>query len=137
VIQTYSPEHYAVETAARQDYEAFYEEEIAYRELMGYPPSWQLLAVLITGEDESLLETAASYLKAYAERVSRGQIELIGPASPYVGKVKGVYRRVIYVKHARYEALTGMKDKLEQYIEMNAGFSSLRIQFDFNPMNIF
>ena len=137
VIQTYSPEHYAVETAARQDYEAFYEEEIAYRELMGYPPSWQLLAVLITGEDENLLETAASYLKAYAERVSRGQVELIGPASPYVGKVKGVYRRVIYVKHARYEALTGMKDKLEQYIEMNAGFSSLRIQFDFNPMNIF
>lgn len=137
VIQTYSPEHYAVETAARQDYEAFYEEEIAYRELMGYPPSWQLLAVLITGEDESLLETAASYLKAYAERVSRGQVELIGPASPYVGKVKGVYRRVIYVKHARYEALTGMKDKLEQYIEMNAGFDSLRIQFDFNPMNIF
>lgn len=137
VIQTYSPEHYAVETAARQDYEAFYKEEIAYRELMGYPPSWQLLAVLITGEDESLLETAASYLKAYAERVSRGQVELIGPASPYVGKVKGVYRRVIYVKHARYEALTGMKDKLEQYIEMNAGFDSLRIQFDFNPMNIF
>lgn len=137
VIQTYSPEHYAVEKAARQDYEAFYEEEIAYRELMGYPPSWQLLAVLITGEDESLLETAASYLKAYAERVSRGQVELIGPASPYVGKVKGVYRRVIYVKHARYEVLTGMKDKLEQYIEMNAGFDSLRIQFDFNPMNIF
>ncbi len=137
VIQTYSPEHYAVETAARQDYEAFYQEEIAYRELMGYPPSWQLLAVLITGEDETLLETAASYLKAYAERISKGQVELIGPASPYVGKVNNVYRRVIYVKNARYEVLTGMKDKLEQYIEMNAGFSSLRIQFDFNPMNIF
>ena len=37
VIQTYSPEHYAVVTAAAQDYAAFYEEEIQYRSLMGYP----------------------------------------------------------------------------------------------------
>ena len=137
VIQTYSPEHYAVETAARQDYEAFYEEEIAYRRLMGYPPTEQLLAVLLTGEDEQLLETAATYLKVYAERVGKGQVQLIGPASPYVGKVNNVYRRVIYVKHAKYEVLIGMKDKLEQYIEMNSGFSKLRIQFDFNPMHVF
>ena len=65
------------------------------------------------------------------------QIAIIGPASPYVGKVNDVYRRVLYLKHADYEALTHMKDKLEQYIEINSGFAKLRIQFDFNPMNIF
>ena len=137
VIQTYSPEHYAVETAANQDYEAFYEEEIAYRKLMGYPPAEQLLAILVAGEDEQLLETACTYLKGYAERVNRYGAGIIGPASPFVGKVNDVYRRVLYFKHARYDVLTDMKDKLEQYIEVNSGFDKLRIQFDFNPMNIF
>lgn len=137
VVQTYSPEHYAIETASRQDYEAFYAEEIAYRKLMGYPPAEELLAILLEGADETLLETACTYLKTYAERVARNEVQLIGPASPYVGKVNDVYRRVIYLKHPKYEMLTSMKDKMEQYIEMNSGFASLRIQFDFNPMNIF
>lgn len=137
VIQTYSPDHYAIQTAANQDYEAFYEAEIAYRKLMGYPPAEHLLAVLVSGEDEQLLETACVYLKGYAERVNRSQATIVGPASPYVGKVNDVYRRVIYFKHARYDVLIGIKDKLEQYIEVNSGFSKLRIQFDFNPMNIF
>ena len=39
VIQTYSPDHYAIATSAAQDYEAFYEEEIRYRTMMGYPPA--------------------------------------------------------------------------------------------------
>lgn len=137
VIQTYSPEHYAIQTAAYQDYEAFYEEEIAYRKLMGYPPAEELLALLVAGEDEKLLETACEYLKKYAARVNLNQVNVIGPASPYVGKVNDVYRRVLYFKHARYDVLTDMKDKLEQYIEVNTGFAKLRIQFDFNPMNIF
>ena len=38
VIQTYSPEHYSIQTAAKQDYHAFYKEEISYRSLMRYPP---------------------------------------------------------------------------------------------------
>ena len=137
VIQTYSPDHYAVETAAAQNYEAFYQEEIAYRKLMGYPPVEQLVAILISGEDEQHLEMACDYLKKFAERINKNQVRIIGPTSPYVGKINDVYRRVLYLKHTDYHSLTEMKDKLEQYIEVNSGFSKLRIQFDFNPMNIF
>jgi primosomal protein N' (replication factor Y) len=137
VIQTYSPEHYAVETAASQDYQAFYQEEIAYRKLMGYPPVEQLVAILVSGDDEKHLEMACDYLKKFAERINKNQVRIIGPTSPYVGKINDVYRRVLYLKHTDYHSLTAMKDKLEQYIEMNAGFAKLRIQFDFNPMNIF
>lgn len=137
VIQTYSPEHYAIRTAAMQDYEAFYEEELAYRDMMGYPPVEHLVAILISGPDEKLLEMASNYMKAYAERVNRNRIQLIGPAGPAVGKVKDIYRKVIYMKHAQYDALIDMKDKLEQYIEINPGFLKLRIQFDFDPMGIF
>ncbi len=137
VIQTYSPDHYAIETATAQDYEKFYEEELSYRSLMGYPPVEQLMAVLISGAEEEYLEKACEYLKKYGERVNKKQVRIIGPTSPYVGKINDVYRRVIYLKHAEYHALTEMKDRLEQYIEVNSGFAKLRIQFDFNPMNIF
>ena len=54
VIQTYSPEHYSIQTAAKQDYHAFYKEEISYRSLMRYPPEWQMLVVFASGEDKAM-----------------------------------------------------------------------------------
>ena len=137
VIQTYSPEHYSIETAANQDYESFYQAEISYRNVMGYPPVEQLLAILISGKEEKLLETASSYIKSYAERVNRNEVRIIGPTSPSVGKVNDVYRKVIYLKHEEYDVLIDLKDKLEKYIEINPGFHDMWIQFDFNPMRIF
>ena len=152
VIQTYSPEHYAVVTAAAQDYEAFYAQEISYRELMGYPPVEHLLAVLVSCGDEELLDKGCHYLREYALRVSRnvkpadsneaqmsdgqGRAAIIGPASPGIDKVKDIYRRVLYIKAPEYDTLTGIKNRLEQYIEINSGFDKMRIQFDFDPMGI-
>ena len=139
IIQTYSPDHYSIRMAARQDYEGFYEKEMNYRDLMGYPPaSSQLMAVLMTGSDENKLTTAAEYLKKYAIRVSAdGEVQVIGPASPSVGKVNDVYRKVIYLKSEEYQVLVRIKNHMERYIEINRGFANMRIQFDFNPMNIF
>ena len=136
VIQTYDPSHYAIETAAAQDYEAFYGEEIRYREVMGYPPVENLLAVFVSGEDEALLEKGCRYLKEYILRVVRGSrdVQVIGPAGPGIDKIKDVYRRVVYVKAGRYEILVEIKDRVERYIEINSGFDRMRIQFDFNPM---
>ena len=152
VIQTYSPEHYAVVTAAAQDYEAFYAQEISYRELMGYPPVEHLLAVLVSCGDEELLDKGCHYLREYALRVRRnvkpadsneaqmsdgqGRAAVIGPASPGIDKVKDIYRRVLYIKAPEYDTLTGIKNRLEQYIEINSGFDKMRIQFDFDPMGI-
>ena len=149
VIQTYSPEHYCIVTAAKQDYDSFYEEEMRYRSLMGYPPAEHLLAVLLTGEDDELVGKGSHYLAEYAILMERRReeaageeqecrsIEIIGPASPYVGKVGDIYRRVIYVKSEQEAALIWLKDRMEQYIEINSGYQKIRVQFDFNPMNGF
>ena len=93
VIQTYDPEHYSIRTAAKQDYQAFYQEELEFRDQMGYPPVENMLAVLMMGEDENHLNTAAEYLKAYAERIGGEYLEVIGPAVPYVGKVSDITER--------------------------------------------
>ena len=143
VIQTYSPEHYSIVAAAKQDYEQFFQEEMTYRALMGYPPASQLMAVLVSCKEEELLETACHYLKAYAETCCKKceragtSVQLIGPASPYVGKVRDTYRRVIYLKSEQEAVLVFLKEQLEQYIEINSGFQNLWIQFDLNPMSVF
>jgi len=138
VIQTYSPEHYSIQRAAEQNYEGFYEAEIEYRDLMGYPPVSHLLAVLMTCEDEKYLEMAANYLKDFAVRADKKKaLQIIGPASPYVGKVNDVYRRIFYIKGDEDKLLIEEKNLLEQYIEMNKGFDKVRVQFDFNPMHTF
>ena len=136
MIQTYSPEHYSIQRAAAQDYDGFYEEEINYRSLMGYPPVHQLLAVWMSGSEEEHLKKAAGYLKEFTERLNRQKkLAIIGPTAPFIEKVNDRYRQLIYIKSEEYKFLIEAKDLMEQYIEMNSGFRSLRIQFDFNPMS--
>ena len=133
LIQTYSPEHYSIVTAARQDYEEFYEEEIGYRILMDYPPAAHMMAVLGAAEDEKLLEMAMHYIGEFVKKLYSGpDLHVIGPAPASVGKVKDIYRRVIYLKHEEYGFLVKVKDRLEEYIEINSGFRKVNIQFDFS-----
>ena len=73
IIQTYHPEHYSIAAAASQDYKAFYQEEMGYRELLSYPPAAGMLAVLGSCGEEELLGRAMHYLKLFAEKISRGK----------------------------------------------------------------
>lgn len=131
-IQTYHPDHYSIVNAANQDYEAFYEEEIAYRRLLSYPPSAHMMAVLGTGPKEPMLQTAMEYLKKYILRIHPGrELGVIGPADQGVSKINDIYRKVIYLKQKDCDILVYIKNKLEQYIEMNTGFRNIQIQFDF------
>ena len=133
IIQTYQPEHYSIQAAMHQDYRAFYEEEIGYRKLLGYPPASNLLAIHGSCGNEELLETGMQYIRKFLNRVdSHGQLQIIGPADETVSKIADMYRKVIYVKQEDHQLLLRAKGRLEQYIEVNSGFREIRIQLDFN-----
>lgn len=133
IVQTYHPDHYSIVNAVSQDYESFYEEEIAYRMLLDYPPAGNMMAILGSSEDELLLEQGMEYLKKFIERIYSGNdIQIIGPTAPAVAKVKDSYRRMIYVKQESYRTLTKIKNQLERYIEINSGYNHIMVQFDFN-----
>ena len=133
VIQTYHPEHYSIQAAAVQDYQAFYEEEMSYRMLLDYPPAAHMLAVLGSGPEDERLVQAMHYLKLYIQRIYKeNDLHVIGPAYAAVGKVKDIYRQVIYLKHQDHKTLVRIKDQLEKYIEINSGFRNIYIQFDFS-----
>ncbi len=131
VIQTYDPEHYCIRTAAAQDYGAFYEEEMSYRLVAGYPPARRLLSIHGIGRDEAHLQTAMEYLKRLILKIYKNhEGNVIGPADESIAKIQEMYRKVIYVKADTARELSAIKDRLEQYMEANEGYRSVNIQFN-------
>ena len=148
VIQTYDPDHYAIQTAKEQDYEAFYDKEIEYRRLMNYPPVWNMLLIHVTSPDESecgsmaqrVHDTAAqmiSHIEKSQSPDDRHQIQLIGPADATIAKVNDIYRKVIYMKTSDYAALISVKDGIEKAVKADTAMKNANISFDFNPMSGF
>ena len=124
VIQTYMPEHYAVVCAAAQDYESFYREEIARRELLHYPPAGGMLSVLVTGSDEAETAAFAAELAKKAEDcLPESGAAVIGPAPHYRSKVQDIFRQVLFVKHEDRRSLL----RIQYALEKTAG---ARAQFD-------
>ena len=133
LIQTYRPEHYSIVRAAQQDYEAFYEEEILYRELGEYPPASHMLAVLITARQEEEGEELSRRLKESIDGQKK-EIKLIGPARASIGKINDLFRFVIYCKSSDYQVLIEMKDSMEALIQ-TMELKNETVQFDFDPMD--
>ena len=98
-IQTYEPDHYSVVLASKQDYEAFYNHEIALRRQMNYPPFTHVFSVMFTGETEKKIIESLYKLLAIMQAFNRkSQFEMLGPAPASISKIKGRYRWKLIVK---------------------------------------
>lgn len=130
VIQTYDPEHYSIVHAAGQDYDAFYDEEMGYRELMGYPPSNHMMAVRISCADADLATKLSDEL--YKLTSVDDRVNIIGPADAAVYKINDIYNRVIYYKCRDYALLIQIKDIIENYLKCNVPcYKECHVVFDF------
>lgn len=130
VIQTYDPEHYSIVHAAGQDYDAFYDEEMGYRELMGYPPSNHMMAVRISCADANLATKLSDEL--YKLTSVDDRVNIIGPADAAVYKINDIYNRVIYYKCRDYALLIQIKDIIENYLKCNVPcYKECHVVFDF------
>ena len=113
VIQTYSPTHPVILTAARQDYEAFYEREMETREALQCPPVCDLTVLTAVGEVEQQVLASLLSLKTRLQSLMEGQYAdvkapVLGPAAAQVVKVMGRYRYHLTMRAqntARWRAL--------------------------------
>ncbi len=124
IIQTYQSEHYAVECAARQDYESFYKKECAVRKIMGYPPFSYVYTLLFSGKDENKVnEKITDFGRIVLESKNEFEntdikINIIGPTEAVVYKVKNEYRMTISVKCSDENILRNfIKKAIEKYNE--------------------
>jgi len=96
IIQTYSPEHYAIRAAAQQDYGALYQREIQARHQQGNPPFNQLVHLVYQDLNPSLCQRHAMVMarqlrhKVYAQGLA--DVEVIGPAPGVPARLRGRYR---------------------------------------------
>ncbi len=134
VIQTYQPEHYAVQRAAAQDYEGFYDLEIAYRDLMSYPPMSGMLAVLLQSAEEDLLEAESEKIKTMILWMDIPLLRVTGPTPAVISKISDIYRRVIYLKHEDAKELYRVREMIDEAVKKEAINKEIRVEFDENPL---
>ena len=106
LIQTYYPEHYAIQDAVRQDYLAFYERELHYRRMMAYPPFTSLANVIVRDVN---LEKAIRWSRQLSEYFARSDgkgIRVLGPASAPLARLKKEHRFQFLLKSPKRSVIT-------------------------------
>jgi primosomal protein N' (replication factor Y) len=102
IIQTYSPEHYAVAAAAKHDYHALYSQEVEFRQRLGYPPFGRLARLVFahTGEEYAREQAAAMVRYLRGERDQRGlpNLDILGPGPSFVPRLRGRWRWQLIVR---------------------------------------
>ncbi|MEA1872013.1 MAG: primosomal protein N', partial [Chloroflexota bacterium] len=102
IIQTYSPDNYTIEAAARHDYLGFYYKEIDYRRRYNYPPFSQLVRLVYSHTNEELCRREAErvYRLILDEKARKGMIDfnIIGPVPTFAFRARGRYRWQLFLR---------------------------------------
>lgn len=134
IIQTFNPQHYALKHVLNHDYRSFYEEEIAFRKALKYPPFSRIINLRLSATNKDTLLNEARLLGKRAKELSArygNKVEIIGPAESPLAKIKGRWRRQMLLKSENTNALHQFaRDLLHK-----AGNSSVKITVDVDPEN--
>jgi primosomal protein N' (replication factor Y) len=105
ILQTYFPDHYAVQFAARHDYAGFYEKELRYRNWMRYPPFSVLANVLVRSDKLNDALKYSGLLGQWFEQAPKEGVRVMGPAVAAVSKLKSEYRYQFVLKSSSRKRL--------------------------------
>jgi primosomal protein N' (replication factor Y) len=108
IVQSYTPDHYAVQAASTHDYAAFYSEEIDFRRTHLYPPFTRLVRYLYRHAYEAVCAAEADEMARALARHARARgvaMDLLGPAPAFVGRIRGQHQWQVVLRSARLEPL--------------------------------
>ncbi len=136
LVETYYPEHYAIQLAARQDYVTFFEKELQFRRLLHYPPFTALASILVC---DTKIENAIRWsrqLSAFlAPQESRG-VKVLGPAAAPLARLKREYRFQLLLKAPRRAQLTRAVSELLAFSEEKE-IPQKAVLVDVDPLSLF
>jgi primosomal protein N' (replication factor Y) len=135
LFQSNRPEHYALAAAARQDYEAFYREEMRVRSDPPYPPRVRLVNLLFDGKDAAAVEREAEETARFLQDqpVAR-RVDLLGPAPQPLSRLKG--------KHRWHVTLRGTDRRMLRFLaeaaldRERANPRAVRVAVDVDPVSL-
>ena len=136
VIQTMNPGHYSILHSRTHDYEGFYNEEIAYRIQLGYPPIGRFIKIEIKSVDEARAAEAAKLAQNHIRHVMRGkETLLLGPAPAPVSRVRGQYRFQLLLLSTKREMIRMLAVEGRRVVEEKFG-RKCRVLVDVDPVNL-
>ena len=139
VVQTYRPDHWIVRCAARQDYGAFYEQEMERREIGSYPPFVSLIRLVMSGTERGVLQAAAEKLKGYFVQYApkNGFGNLLGPTAAPLEKIKDRYRMQMILKGSDGEELRcWAQQATEQFQKEQPIAKKIMLAVDVDPLSM-
>ncbi len=129
IIQTFNPDHYAIRYTAKQDYLAFYNEEMRLRRELKYPPYYYLCNIRISGKNALYLFDEAMKIKRSLER-NLNSVIILGPNSGNLFRINNIFRYQIIIKYKTDKELREILSKIIEHYKSN---QKLKIDIDFNP----
>ena len=136
IIQTMNPNHYSIRHSRTHDYKGFYNEEIAYRIQLGYPPVGRIIKLEIKGVDEARTEEAAKVAQNRIRHLMRGkETVLLGPAPAPISRVRGQYRFQLLLLSQKRDAIRSLAIAGRNAVEEKYG-RKCKVLVDVDPVNL-
>jgi primosomal protein N' (replication factor Y) len=135
LIQTFYPEHYAIQDAVKQDYPAFYERETQFRRVMAYPPFTSLANVIVRDTD---LEKAIRWSRQLSEYFSPHDgkgLRILGPAAAPLARLKREHRFQFLLKSPRRSLLAKVLGGAMTYLELKE-IPETAVLVDMDPLSL-
>lgn len=141
VLQTYRPNHYAIQAAMRHDYATFYEREIAERKAAAYPPIRRMANFAVESEKAEVAGKAAARLKCIvAEQILAlgfNGVELLGPSPAIVSRVMNKYRWNLGVLSRSAQRLNTLARAARAAFQEQPDASAVHLKVDLDPYGAF
>jgi primosomal protein N' (replication factor Y) len=136
LVETYHPEHYAIQEAVRQDYPVFYEKEAHFRRMLHYPPFTALASVLVRDRKIERVAKWSRALAGYFQPLESGGLKVLGPAAAPLAKLKSEYRYQFLLKSPRRAVLIHALAGCMEFCAAK-GIPENAIQVDVDPVHLF
>jgi len=133
IIQSFTPEHYAIQAAGKHDYEGFYRQELVHRQELNYPPFSQLIGLIIAGEDGSVTAKVAGELGRELKAQAKAQAQVLGPAPAVLSRLRGEFRYRILLKG---QDVAAMRQSVHAALEKVVVPSDVKVIVDVDPMGM-
>ena len=129
IIQTFNPDHYAIQYTKNHDYIGFYNKEMFIRRELKYPPFYYICYIRISGKDSKYIFDESNKIRRVLDNKLNNTI-ILGPSTCNIFKLNNIYRYGIILKYKKEDNLREVLDKIIDHYKDN---SKLKLDINFNP----
>lgn len=134
LIQTYNPQHYAIQLAQKQDYEAFYAYEMGIRRQLAYPPYYFTVGLTLSHKDEQTVVRKSFELLQLLRQQLSDKIKILGPTPKPIARTHNLYHYQIIVKYRFEDNLENVLNQILDLTQLPEN-KDLRLVVDYEPQN--